>query len=75
MLPVLQTAGSASADEDKDNGGRREGALEEVHETLANLMLVLIALHVAGIALASCRHRENLVRSMITGKKRAPNVA
>lgn len=45
--------------------------LEDTHEVLANGMLVLVAVHVAGVAFASFRHSENLVRSMITGRKRA----
>ena len=44
--------------------------LEEVHETLANGLLVLIFLHVGGVIFASMRHAENLVLSMITGNKR-----
>jgi cytochrome b len=45
--------------------------VEDVHEALAYATLGLIALHVGGVALASIEHRENLVRSMLTGRKRA----
>lgn len=44
--------------------------LEEVHEAAANGMLLLIALHVAGVAWSSLRHGENLVSAMLTGLKR-----
>ncbi|PLU80510.1 hypothetical protein BMJ19_07690, partial [Sinorhizobium medicae] len=46
--------------------------VEETHETLAQLLLVAIALHVVGVVHASLRHHENLVLAMITGRKRAP---
>jgi cytochrome b len=46
--------------------------VEDAHEIIANTMLGMIALHVAGVLLASFRHEENLVLAMITGRKRAP---
>ena len=74
MLPAMpQIVAPAWADDD-DYGQEREveGPLKDVHETLANLMLLLVAAHVGGVVLASVRHRENLARAMITGEKRAP---
>lgn len=45
--------------------------LEEVHGALANSILVLALLHAAAAIIESWRHRENLVLSMVTGRKRA----
>ena len=61
--------------EDHNESGETEAAgdlWEEAHDVLANLMLWLVILHVAGVLLASYVHRENLTKAMITGLKRAP---
>lgn len=65
----IELVKSAVADDDEDNSGDN-GIWEEIHEFLANTTLLLIFLHVAGVIFSSIAHGENLVRSMITGKKR-----
>ncbi len=45
--------------------------VEQVHKALAWWLLALVALHLAGVAFTSLRHRENLLRAMLDGRKRA----
>jgi cytochrome b len=72
-LPVAKAY--ANADDRKRPGRtvRRDEAAEEfweeTHEVCANLTLLLVSIHVAGMFFSSFRHRENLVRAMFTGQK------
>jgi cytochrome b len=67
LLLTLATAGFGWATYN-DMGG---DWLEEAHEVAANLMMAVVIVHLAGVALASLMHRENLVRAMVTGRKQA----
>lgn len=46
-------------------------AVEDLHRALAWALLVLVALHVAGVIATGLRHRENLVAAMLHGRKAA----
>lgn len=46
--------------------------VEHLHNLLGNGLLLLVLAHLAGVAFASLRHKENLVRAMVSGRKRAP---
>lgn len=72
-VPILIS--SAFADDDSGDEGKhvdeaREEFWEETHEIFANLTLLLVGLHIAGVLFSSYAHKENLIKSMVTGRKR-----
>jgi len=44
--------------------------MEEVHEFLANFTMLLVIAHVSGVIFSSFLEGENLVKAMITGRKK-----
>jgi cytochrome b len=46
------------------------GWVEELHETLSDVLFAFVALHILGVVFTSIRHRENLVAAMLHGRKR-----
>ncbi|WP_276328590.1 cytochrome b/b6 domain-containing protein [Nitrospirillum viridazoti] len=56
---------------DTGGGVLGEDAMEDIHGAAATVTLILVALHIGGVVLSSRLHRENLVRAMVTGRKRA----
>lgn len=55
----------------KDEDEGEEEFWEEIHEVSANLVLLLVILHVLGVVVSGRIHHENLVRAMITGRKKS----
>ena len=74
LLAIISTARADDDDSDDDREHHEDEAAEEyweeVHELFTNIMLLLIALHVAGVLYSGYVEKENLVKAMITGRKR-----
>jgi cytochrome b len=70
----LISSAYANDDDDEHEGKNEEEGdedfWEEVHEVSADFVVFLVVLHIAGVLLSSKLHKENLVRAMITGKKK-----
>lgn len=49
--------------------GPDKESFEDIHELFANGFIILVILHVAGIALHTLRHKEMIGLSMVDGKK------
>ena len=68
LLVLSLLAGASGYATYNDIGGH---GMEDVHEALANALLGVVFIHVTGVLVSSVLHRENLVRSMLTGYKSA----
>ena len=70
-ISIISSAYADSDDEhENDEDDEEEDFWEDIHEASTDFTLFLIALHIAGVLVSSKLHNENLVRAMITGRKK-----
>ena len=63
-----QLVKTADAGEDDDEGATW---VKDAHEIVANLILLLVALHIGGVIVESVVMRHNLVPAMLVGRRQA----
>jgi cytochrome b len=68
LLALSLLAGATGYAAYNDIGGHW---MQEVHEALASTLLGAVFVHIAGVLVSSVLHRDNLMRSMLTGYKSA----
>jgi cytochrome b len=69
MLALTLAAGATGWAHYSDIGGP---LMEEAHEVTANGLLLLVGLHLAGVAAVSLLHKRNLVSAMLSGRAVVP---
>ena len=69
LLPIAPAYADDDDEDDEHEGNGGGEWLEETHELFANLTVLLVILHIAGVLAGSLIYRENLVRAMFTGRK------
>lgn len=70
-ISLISTAHADDDDEHEYGHEADDEALwEEIHEASANLVLLLVILHILGVVISGRMHNENLVKAMVTGNKK-----
>jgi len=49
---------------------KNSALVSDAHGFITSILMALVIAHVAGVVLASVRHKENLARAMLNGRKR-----
>ena len=62
-------AGREDREHDDEEGEHEEGLASEVHETAANLLYLLILLHLAGVLFETRRSGPNVLLAMVPGHR------
>lgn len=65
----IERTGATVGDRKERDEKREEGPLSEVHEITANLLYVLIALHLAGVLFETRRNGRQIVVAMLPGRR------
>lgn len=73
IIKSVSAHGNERHEKEAESGERQDGGgdelWEEIHEVSADLTMLLVLIHIAGVMASSLIHRENLVKSMFTGYK------